>query len=69
MCLIAEPRFTFDKDQYDVDEDAGTLKVVVNRQGSDLSIDSSVLFATKQWRPLSARGTAIAIVSYALIFD
>ncbi len=59
MCLIPsflEPKFTLDKDQYDVDESAGTLDVIVRREGSDLSVDSSVLFATRQWRPISARG-------------
>ena len=32
------------------------MDVVVRRKGSDLAVESSILFATRQWRPISARG-------------
>lgn len=50
-----EPAFTFEKNHYEVDEDVGVMDVVVRRKGSDLAVQSSILFATRQWRPISAR--------------
>ena len=54
--FLTEPKFNLDKSYYLVDESAGFLNIRVKRSGPDLSVDSSVLFATRQLFPVSARG-------------
>lgn len=50
-----EPRFSFSSGLYNVEEKSGFVKISVKRVGTDLSMTSYVLFATRQNSPVSAK--------------
>ena len=54
--LFLEPIFYFDKPNYEIDESAGQLEVVVWRTGTDLTQTASVTVQSRKSDPESAIG-------------
>lgn len=54
--IFSEPKFYFDRSDYQVDESVGSLEVKVWKTGTDLSRPSSVTVRSRKTEPISAEG-------------
>lgn len=59
--LNSEPKFSFERSEYMVDESEQQLKVGIRRTGTDLSKPSSVTIRSRMTNPKSAQGQQLSL--------